>query len=145
MSGYTGKLKIKEKEEYDVLDFSFSFSRGTDHKGRPSTRVTFGQMSMTIELANNSKLAATMINGQNVAIEKGTLIFTQAGEDPTMRTVIFKKGFITSYSESFSSFYGDTFSCHITITAAHVSINDIVKYNAEWPKADGENEEDEKG
>jgi hypothetical protein len=128
--GFTSTLTIG-KEKFDVLSFGTSFSRDFDQKGRPSSAVRAGDMSLTIEITQNENLIETMINAQNKSID-GTIEFWQSGKDGVFRKVDFKNGYITSYKEGFQPAGSSNFSADISITAEKVDIG-TAKYDAGWP------------
>lgn len=128
--GFTSKLTIAGKA-FDVLSFGTSFSRDYDQKGRPSSAVRAGDMSLTIEITQNENLIDSMINAQNKAID-GKIEFWQSGKDGVFRTVDFKNGYITSYKEGFQPAGSSNFSADISITAEKIDIAKA-KYDAGWP------------
>ncbi len=128
--GFTSTLTIGGKK-FDVLSFGTSFSRDYDQKGRPSSAVRAGDMSLTIEITQNENLIDTMINAQNKSVD-GKIEFWQSGKDGVFRTVDFKNGYITSYKEGFQPAGSSNFSADISITAEKVDVGNA-KYDASWP------------
>lgn len=128
--GFTSTLTIGSNK-FDVLSFGTSFTRDFDQKGRPSSAVRAGDMSLTIEITQNETLIDTMINAQNKAID-GKIEFWQSGKDGVFRTVDFKNGYITSYKEGFQPAGSSNFSADISITAEKIDIGKA-KYDAGWP------------
>lgn len=128
--GFTSTLTIGANK-FDVLSFGTSFSRDFDQKGRPSSAVRAGDMSLTIEITDSGNLIDTMINAQNKSID-GTIEFWQSGKDGVFRKVDFKNGYITSYKEGFQPAGSSNFSADISITAEKVDIG-TAKYDAGWP------------
>ncbi|QJD80324.1 type VI secretion system tube protein TssD [Spirosoma rhododendri] len=128
--GFTSTLTIGANK-FDVLGFGASFSRDFDQKGRPSSAVRAGDMSLTIEITDSGNLIDTMINAQNKAIN-GTIEFWQSGKDGVFRKVEFTNGYITSYKEGFQPAGSSNFSADISITAEKVDVG-AAKYDAGWP------------
>ncbi|GAB3027219.1 type VI secretion system tube protein TssD [Spirosoma pulveris] len=128
--GFTSTLTLGS-QKFDVLSFGVSFSRDYDQKGRPSSAVRSGDLSLTIEITQNENLIDTMINAQNKAID-GMVEFWQSGKDGTFRTVDFKNGYITSYKEGFQPAGGTNFMADISITAEKITIG-AAAYDAGWP------------
>lgn len=128
--GFTSTLTI-DKATFDVLSFGTSFSRDYDQKGRPSSAVRAGDMSMTIEITQNENLIDTMVNAQNKAVD-GKIEFWQSGKEGVFRTVNFTNGYITSYKEGFQPAGSSNFSADISITAEKIDIG-TAKYDAGWP------------
>jgi hypothetical protein len=69
--GFTAQLTIKA-DKFDVLSFGTSFSRDFDQKGRPSSAVRAGDMSLTIEITDKEGLIDLMVNAQNKPIVLST-------------------------------------------------------------------------
>lgn len=128
--GFTSTLTIGS-DKFDVLSFGTSFSRDYDQKGRPSSAVRAGDMSLTIEITQNESLIDIMINAQNKAFD-GKIEFWQSGKDALLRTVDFKNGYITGYQEGFQPAGGTNFEAVISITAEKITLGAAV-YDAGWP------------
>ncbi len=128
--GFTATLTIGA-DTFDVLSFGTSFSRDYDQKGRPSSAVRAGDLSLTIEITQNEKLIDAMINSQNKAVD-GKVEFWQSGKDGIFRSVVFTNGYITSYKEGFRPAGSSNFSADISISAEKVDIG-AAKYDAGWP------------
>lgn len=129
--GFTAQLTIKA-DKFDVLSFGTSFTRDFDQKGRPSSAVRAGDMSLTLEITDKESLIDLMVNAQNQAIAEGTIEFWQSGKDAVFRKVTFKNGYVTSYKEGFQPAGSSNFSADISITAEKVDIG-LAKYDAGWP------------
>lgn len=129
--GFTAKLTIKA-DAFDVLSFGTSFTRDFDQKGRPSSAVRAGDMSLTLEITEKESMIDLMVNAQNKPIEEGKIEFWQSGKDAIFRTVDFKNGYITSYKEGFQPAGSANFSADISITAEKITIGNA-KYDAGWP------------
>lgn len=130
-TGFTGTLTILA-DKYDIVNFTMSYSRDYDNKGRPCSAVRASQLSFTIEITDMVKLVETMINAQNKPILTGTCEFWQSGIAGVFRTVTFSNAFIVSYSEGFQVSGSDNFTCDINITAEKIDCG-LSKYDASWP------------
>lgn len=128
--GFTATLTIGP-DKFDVLSFGTAFSRDFDQKGRPSSAVRAGDLSLTIEITQNEKLIDMMINAQNKAVD-GKIEFWQSGKDGIFRSVVFTNGYITSYKEGFQPAGSSNFMADISISAEKVDIG-AAKYDAGWP------------
>ena len=128
--GFTSTLTINDKK-LDVLSFGTSFTRDYDQKGRPSSAVRAGELSVTVEITENEDLIDGMINAQNKSL-KGTIEFWQSGDAGVFRKVEFENAYVTSYKEGFQPAGSSPFSADISISAEKITIG-TAKYDAGWP------------
>lgn len=127
-----GTIKIGTLAELDVLSYNINFSRGVDHKGRPGGNVQGGELHLTLDVGEKPGLAELMLNAGHKTVP-GTLEIKTTEEGKTFKTIKFESGFITSYSESFSSFGGDNIQVAITINAFIMQVDDATQKN-DWPE-----------
>jgi hypothetical protein len=128
---YKATLSLAGKT-YDVLSSSFSFNRSVDPKGRPSSGVYGGEIHLVVESYDDTTLIELMLNKQHTA-QEGEISFDQGTADGKMKTIKFKDGFITNYTESASAHGADAMSIQFTISAREISIGDAAKHVNEWP------------
>lgn len=128
---YSSKIKLGN-DEYDILGGDIGFTRSVDVKGRPSSHVMGGQFSFTVEITDKSSLVEHMVNSQNKPFDKGSLEFTDAGDDGVTRKFEFTNAFIVNYSESFSV-AGNAYTCSLTISAETIKIQNAL-LDQRWPK-----------
>ncbi|WP_324679456.1 type VI secretion system tube protein TssD [Hymenobacter sp. GOD-10R] len=119
-------------EPYQITSCSVSFSRDTSADGRPSSMVYGGQIALTAATTAESKLVEAMINAQNKPFGDGTIKITTAQTEGVFRTISFKKGYITSYSEAFDMQGGSEFSCSFNISAEEITVGAATLIN-KWP------------
>ncbi|ADB40105.1 type VI secretion system tube protein TssD [Spirosoma linguale] len=127
---YSSKLTLGA-EKYDILGGDIGFTRSVDLKGRPSSHVMGGQFSFTIEVTDKSTLVEQMVNSQNKPFDKGSLEFTDAGDDGVTRKIEFENAYIVNYSESFSV-AGAAYTCSLTLSAEKITIQTAV-LDQRWP------------
>ncbi|WP_288428145.1 type VI secretion system tube protein TssD [uncultured Spirosoma sp.] len=128
---YSSKIKLGA-DEYDILGGDIGFTRSVDVKGRPSSHVMGGQFSFTVEVTDKSSLVEHMVNAQNKPFDKGSLEFTDAGDDGVTRKFEFTNAYIVNYSESFSV-AGNAYTCSLTISAETIKIQNAL-LDQRWPK-----------
>jgi type VI protein secretion system component Hcp len=91
-----------------------------------------GQFSFTVEVTDKSSLVEHMVNSQNKPFDKGSLEFTDAGDDGVTRKFEFTNAYIVNYSESFSV-AGSAYTCSLTISAETIKIQNAL-LDQRWPK-----------
>src|SRR3984957_7290845 len=96
---FKAQLKIGGKE-FDVLHCSYSFRRDVDAKGRPSSGLYGGQVTLEVESTEDTSLLEAMVNNAHKA-QKGTVTFFKRDEDKAkMRELEVEDGYISQYSEA---------------------------------------------
>jgi hypothetical protein len=128
---YEMKFTLNGKK-YNVLNSSFSFNRSVDQKGRPSSGVYGGDLSLVLETQDDTQLAEIMLLKQTTP-QKGDLEIFRGTNSGSFRKISFEDGFITSYNESASAHGGDNMQIAITISARTLSIGDAAKHVNTWP------------
>jgi type VI protein secretion system component Hcp len=127
---YSSKITLGA-DSFDILGGDIGFTRSVDVKGRPSSHVMGGQFSFTVEVTDKTALVEQMVNSQNKPYDKGSLEFTDAGDDGVTRKIEFANAYIVNYSESFSA-AGAAYTCSITISAEKITIQAAV-LDQRWP------------
>ena len=127
---FKATLKLGESE-YDVLSCSYAFRRDTDIKGRPSSIVYGGDVNINIESTDDTSVIEAMINNQHKPVA-GTITWTQAVADGTLKVLSFENAFIVAYSESFSAGGGDAMQINFTVSAEIITIGGAELSN-DWP------------
>ena len=128
---YKATLKL-DTAEYDVLHCSYAFNRDFDSKGKPSSIIYGGTVSMSIEATSDTSIVEAMVNNTAKAVD-GSVTWKNPTTDSTMKVLEFKTGFIVDYTESFSNSGGDAMAISFTISAQELSIGSAEHIN-EWPK-----------
>lgn len=123
-------LKIGSKE-YDVMSCSYSFSRDVDGKGKPSSKVYGGTISLTIESTEETAILEAMVNNKHKPFD-GTVTYFKTDEDAKMKEMSFTKGYVTSFSEGFNSYGGESTTTNFVISAEKIKIGSG-EHDNEWP------------
>lgn len=127
---YKTTLEMAGKK-YDVLSASWAFNRSVDAKGKPSSGVYGGEISLMIESSDDVTIMETMLNSQTKA-QKGTITFDKGTADGQLKKLEFVDGFITSYSEGIQAGGADAGTISFVITARKFQMGNAVHEN-EWP------------
>jgi len=116
------------KEEYGILDCSYSFYRNTDSTGKPTQFARAGSIQISKYSTDDSPFfewAASKSESKD-----GTITFYDAA-DKSMRKLDFKGGVVTSYEETASSEGGMNMMERISIYAKTVSSSGATVNNEE--------------
>jgi hypothetical protein len=128
---YEMKFKFAGKD-YNVLNSSYAFSRSVDAKGRPSSGVYGGEVHLTIETHDDTKILEIMLNKQSTP-QTGEVTFSKGTNQGVLKTLKFEDGFVTQYSESSSAMGSENMVINITISARVISVGDSAKHENSWP------------
>ena len=126
---FKATLKLGDKE-FDCLTSSFTFRRDYDRKGRPSSIVYGGTISVVIEAFKDTFALETMVNNYAKSFN-GSITYMQPVGDGVMKTLTFSNAFIVQYSEGVSSDGGSS-DTSILISAEDIKIGNAELKN-EWP------------
>ena len=96
MGSFRATLELGGKE-YDVLYSNYEFSRNTDSKGKPSSSISGGRVSVTVESTEDTTAIEAMLNSQAV---DGKIIYKKTEEDAKMKEIEFKNAYIVHYKNS---------------------------------------------
>jgi Hemolysin coregulated protein Hcp (TssD) len=118
--------------KYNVLASSFAFHRSVDAKGRPSSGVYGGEINLTVESQDDTKIIEIMLNKQTTA-QKGDIEYSKGTNSGVFRKVSFEDGFIIAYSEAAHSAGSENMTINITISARVLQIGDAAKLENNWP------------
>jgi hypothetical protein len=120
-------------QQYDVLNCSFSMSRDTDAKGRPSSNVHGGRITLEIESTSDTSLIEAMVNNQFKALE-GSVVFKKTDEDAKMKELSFKNAYIVYYQEAFHALGEMSMTIKFTLSAEVIQLGYAEHVNR-WPRA----------
>ena len=98
MGSFRATLELGGKE-YDVLYSNYEFSRNTDSKGKPSSSISGGRVSVTVEFTEDTTAIEAMLNSQFKAVDE-KIIYKKTEEDAKMKEIEFKKTYILHYMNS---------------------------------------------
>ena len=97
MASFRATLEFAGKE-YDVLYSEYEFSRTTDSKGKPSSNIQGGRVSVVIESTDDTATIEAMLNSQFKQVE-GKIVYKKIEEDAKMKEIEFKNAYIVHYKE----------------------------------------------
>ncbi|MCV6630329.1 MAG: type VI secretion system needle protein Hcp [Flavobacteriaceae bacterium] len=132
MGSFRASLELGGKE-FDVLFSEYSFSRDTDKKGKPSSNVYGGRVTLEIESTEDTSVVESMLNSQFKAIN-GKVVFKKTEEDAKMKEVEFKNAYLVYYKETLDVDGDVPMKIKFTVSAEEIVIGNAGIDNR-WPKA----------
>jgi len=127
---FRAKLQFEGKE-YDVLDCNYSFRRDVDAKGRPSSNVYGGNVYVTVESTDDTKILAQMVN--QFKPNSGTVTFNKGDEEAKMKEVKWQNGYIIKYNEELDVVGREPMQISFVISAEKISVEGA-EVDHKWPK-----------
>lgn len=131
MSSFRASLEFQGKE-YDVLHSEYEFSRNTDSKGKPSSNIQGGRVSVVIESTDDTTTVEAMLNSQFKQVE-GKVVYKKIEEDATMKEIEFKNAYIVHYKEVLDVNNEVPMQIALTFSAEQITIGNAALDNR-WPK-----------
>jgi len=131
MSSFRASLEFQGKS-YDVLHAEYEFSRNTDSKGKPSSNIQGGRVSVVIESTDDTTTVEAMLNSQFKQVE-GKVVYKKIEEDATMKELEFKNAYIVHYKEVLDVNNEVPMQISLTFSAEQLSIGNAALDNR-WPK-----------
>lgn len=122
-----------EGKEFDVLNAEYILNRNTDDKGKPSSSVKGGRVTLTVESTADTSVIESMVNNQFKAVE-GKIVFKKTDEDSKMKEVEFKNAYIVYFKEELDVNNEIPMKLTVTFSAEELSIGNAVLENR-WPLA----------
>ncbi|MCT4671795.1 MAG: type VI secretion system needle protein Hcp [Prolixibacteraceae bacterium] len=120
-------------KEFDVLGSNYEFSRNTDSKGKPSSNVLGGRITVTIESTEDTSLIEAMLNSQFKPIE-GKIVYKKTEEDAKMKEIEFKNAYVVFYKELLDVNNEVPMAITVTFSAEEIYVGNAALDNR-WPKA----------
>ncbi len=119
-------------KEYDVLDCSYSLKRDVDSKGRPSSNIYGGRISVRVESTEDTTILETMVN--QFKPFNGSIVFKKGDEEGKMKELTFENAYIIEFAEGIDIVGTAPMSINVTISAQIIKIGGA-EYEENWPKA----------
>ncbi|WP_271783496.1 type VI secretion system tube protein TssD [Aquimarina algiphila] len=132
MGSFRASLELGGKV-FDVLSSDYAFSRDTDKKGKISSNVYGGRITLTIESTEDTSVIEAMLNSQFKSVE-GKIIYKKTDEDAKMKEVEFKNAYIVYFKESLDVNGDVPMTINFTVSAEEIIIGNASIHNR-WPNA----------
>lgn len=127
---FKAKFTVDGKD-FRVLHCSYSLQQDVDKTGRPSSEVRGGTIQLEVESTADTSLAAWMMDA--FKDKDGSITFYKRDSEQKLKEISFKKGYLVSYSESFTNMGDNPMSEHFVISAKEIKMGDAEHKN-EWPQ-----------
>ena len=131
MSSFRATLEMGGKE-YDVLYSNYEFSRSTDSKGRPSSSISGGRVSVTVESTEDTTALESMVNSQFKPID-GKIVYKKTDEDAKMKEIEFKNAYIVHYKETLDTTNEVPMTIAMTFSAESITVGNA-ELDTRWPR-----------
>jgi hypothetical protein len=127
---FRAKLQFEGKE-YDVLDCNYSFCRDVDAKGRPSSSVYGGNIYVSVESTEDTKIIAQMVN--QFKPNSGTVTFNKGDEEGKLKELKWESGYLINYDESLDIVGKEPMKISFVVSAEKISVEGA-EVDHKWPK-----------
>jgi hypothetical protein len=114
---------------FNVLGFTYSFSRGIDAAGRPGSDVFGGRITITVQSKTKNTNVLSAIVHKEAGLS-GTIVVKESDGITISRQVEFSEGYIVDYTENFDN-GGHGSSETFTVTANKMSVFNV-SHDCEW-------------
>ena len=119
-------------KEYDVLECNYSLKRDVDSKGRPSSNIYGGKITVRVESTEDTTILETMVN--QFKPFNGSVVFKKGDEEGMMKELTFENAYIIEFAEGIDIVGTAPMSITITISAQIIKIGGAA-YEENWPTA----------
>ena len=131
MASFRATLEFAGKE-YDVLHSEYEFSRTTDAKGKPSSNIQGGRVSVVIESTDDTATIEAMLNSQFKQVE-GKIVYKKIEEDAKMKELVFENGYVVEYEEALNVANPYPMTIKFAISAQTVKMDEAT-FVQDWPE-----------
>ena len=127
MSSFNAIFHVAGRD-YPIVHCAYEFTQFTGERGRVTSKVKSGLLTLVIDVPDGSELLAWAVHPRKKL--SGNLIF-EATDNPIAREkLVFEDGFCVSYEEVFvsGSAHG-AYRCTLQISAAKLKLGTVTKDN----------------
>lgn len=120
-----------EGKEFDVIQCEYSIEREVDSKGRPSSNLYGGKVTMMVESTDDITLIEKMAS--QFKPNTGTITFKKDDEDAKMKELKWENGYIIDLEEGLEIVGDIPMGIRFTISAQTLTIGDA-EFKQNWPE-----------
>ncbi|MDR2915103.1 MAG: type VI secretion system needle protein Hcp [Tannerella sp.] len=120
-----------EGKEFDVIQCEYSIEREIDSKGRPSSNLYGGKITMMVESTDDITLIEKMAS--QFKPNTGTITFKKDDEDAKMKELKWENGYIVDLEEGLAIVGEIPMSIRFTISAQTLTVGDA-EFKQNWPE-----------
>jgi hypothetical protein len=118
--------------KFDVLKFDVDFSRDVDSKGRPSSNVYGGKITVNVESTADTSILEQMLASHKP--NSGSIVFSKGDEEAKMKELTWENGYIIHYHEDIDIVGSKPMGITFTVSAQTIGMGDA-KFKQNWPTA----------
>ena len=120
-----------EGKEFDVIQCEYSIEREVDSKGRPSSNLYGGKITMLVESTDDITLIDKMAS--QFKPNTGTITFKKDDEDAKMKELKWENGYIIDLEEGLEIVGDIPMGIRFTVSAQTLTIGDA-EFKQNWPE-----------
>jgi hypothetical protein len=127
MASFHGTLHL-DGQQYPLEHCSYEFAQSTDPRGRATTKVQGGTLTLTLVVPDDDALLAWAADPHKKL--NGRLTFNGIDQAVTHEEVSFEQGFCVAYEEVFAPGTGtgpSSYFCTLQIAAGTLSLGEATK------------------
>ncbi len=126
---FKAKLTI-DGNEFDVQRCSYQLRRDVDAKGRPSSDIYGGSITVTVESTEDTSIIEAMVN--NFKPGTGNIVFNKGNEESKMKELIWENGYIVDFKEDIDVIGKTPMMLTFTVSAQILKIGGA-QIEQDWP------------
>lgn len=120
-----------EGKEFDVIQCEYNIEREVDSKGRPSSNLYGGKVTMMVESTDDITLIEKMAS--QFKPNTGTITFKKDDEDAKMKELKWENGYLVDLEEGLEIVGDIPMGIRFTISAQTLTIGDA-EFKQNWPE-----------
>jgi hypothetical protein len=120
-----------EGKDYDVLKCKYSIKREVDSKGRPSSNLHGGRITLEIESTDDISVIEKM--AMQFKPISGVVAFKKDDEDAKMKELSFKNAYIIDLNEGINIVGDIPMSITFVVSAQEIAMGDAT-FTQNWPE-----------
>jgi hypothetical protein len=117
--------------KFDVLKFDIDFSRDVDSKGRPSSNVYGGKITVHVESTADTSILDAMLASHKP--NSGSIVFSKGDEEAKMKELTWENGYIVHYKEAIDIVGAQPMDIVFTVSAQSIAMGEA-KFKQNWPE-----------
>jgi len=118
-------------KEFDVLDCKYSLNRDVDIKGRPSSNIYGGKITVHVESTEDTSILESMVN--QFKPNAGSVIFKKGDEEAKMKELEWENGYVINFEEDIDVDGSRPMTITFTVSAQTIKIGGA-QFEQNWPK-----------
>jgi hypothetical protein len=117
--------------DFDVLRFNVKFNRDVDSKGRPSSNVYGGKVTVQVESTSDTSILEQMLSSHRP--NSGRIVFSKGDEEAKMKELTWDNGYIVDYEEAIDIVGSKPMGISFTVSAQSIAMGEA-QFTQNWPQ-----------